>query len=140
LPVVFDAADESLVWGLDVLDPTRSFTDINEDRKHDLFATEVYFNADGNYVVDDDELANTLFYIDVETIVLHELGHALGMDHFGRTEIILDDNGDLVDVVINESSATLMNTNAYFVDREVSGSDQASFCGLYGNWGRGPRG
>ena len=139
MPVVWDANDGSLVWGLDVFDPSRSFTDVNGDGKHDLFATEIYFNADGNYVTDDPDLANTLFYIDVETIALHELGHALGMDHFGRTEVILDEEGNFVDLIINENSATLMNTNAYFQNREVSGSDKASFCGLYGNWGKGPR-
>jgi hypothetical protein len=140
LPVVFDAADESLVWGLDVLDPTREFTDINNDEKHDMFATEIYFNSDGNYVVDDDELGNTLFFIDLESIVLHELGHALGMDHFGRTKVILDGEGNLVDVLVNENSVNLMNTNNFFVKRDLSGSDNGSFCGLYGNWGKGPAG
>jgi len=139
LPVVFDAADESLVWGLDVLDPTREFTDINGDAKHDLFATEIYFNSDSTYVVDD-PLGNTLFYIDLESIVLHELGHALGMDHFGRTKIILDADGNFVDVIINENSVNLMNTNNFFIKRDLSGSDNGSFCGLYGSWGKGPAG
>jgi hypothetical protein len=140
LPVVFDAADESLVWGLDVLDPTREFSDINNDGKHDMFATEIYFNSDGNYVVDDDELGNTLFFIDLESIVLHELGHALGMDHFGRTKVILDEEGNLVDVIINQNSVNVMNTANFFVKRDLSGSDNGSFCGLYGNWGKGPAG
>jgi hypothetical protein len=140
LPFAWDANDGSLAWGLDVLDPEGEFSDVNGDGKHDLFATEIYFNIEGNYVTDDPDLANTLFYIDVETIALHELGHALGMDHFGRTEVILDENGNFVDLIVNPNSATLMNTNAYFQNREVSGSDKASFCGLYGNWGKGPRG
>lgn len=137
LPVVFEVPDDSLVWGLDVLDPTREFTDINGDRKHDLFATEIYFNAGANYVVDDPR-GNTLFFIDLESIVLHELGHALGMAHFGRTKFILDGDGNLVDVILNENSANLMNTNNFFIKRDLSGSDNGSFCGLYGNWGKGP--
>ena len=140
LPFVFDAADGSLVWGLDVLDPAREFADVNGDGKHDMFATEIYFNSDANYVVDDDDLGNTLFSIDLESIVLHELGHALGMDHFGRAEVILDENGNFVDLVINENSVNLMNTNNYFVKRDLSGSDIGSFCGLYGSWGKGPAG
>jgi DNA-binding beta-propeller fold protein YncE len=137
LPFVFDAVDESLVWGLDVLDPTRELSDINDDGKHDLFATEIYFNSDGNFVVDDDELGNTLFYIDLESIVLHELGHALGMDHFGRTKIILDEDGNFVDIILNRNSVPMMNTDNFFINRDVTGSDKASFCGIYGSWGKG---
>jgi hypothetical protein len=138
LPLVWQT-DDTLALGVEVLDPARSFTDVNRDRKHDLYATEIYFNRDWNYVVDDPDLANTLFYIDVQSIVLHELGHALGMDHFGRTQILLDDNGELVDLIINPNSANLMNTNNYMYKRDLSGSDTASFCQLYGNWGKKPR-
>ena len=136
MPVLFHADGSSWIWGLDAFDPNQPATDINDDGKRDLFATEIYFRRSANYVLDDDDLGNTLFYIDLETIVLHELGHALGMDHFGRTSVILDDNGDLVDVIVNENSGNVMNTNNYWVRRELRGSDRASFCQLYANWGR----
>lgn len=138
VPAAFDAADGSPVWGYDVLNPTREYTDIDNDRKLDVFAMEIYFNAEANYVVDDDELGNTLFFIDLESIVLHELGHALGMDHFGRAEIILDENGNFVDIVLNQNSVPMMNSNNFFINREVAGSDKASFCGIYASWGKGP--
>jgi hypothetical protein len=128
----------SLAWGLDVWDPSRSFTDVNRDRKHDLFATEIYFNRDWNYVTDNKELADTLFYIDVQTIATHELGHALGMGHFGRSTVILDANGQFIDLYVNPHSASLMNTSSYYQTRDLSGSDVASFCGLYANWGKAP--
>ncbi len=137
LPVVPDADDGSAVWGLDVLDPTRTLSDVNGDRKHDLLATEVYFNRDWNYVTDDEDLANTLFYIDVESIVLHEFGHALGMDHFGRYEVVLDQDGNFVDLILNTKSLSTMNTSNYLQKRDLSGSDVASFCGLYASWGTG---
>jgi hypothetical protein len=137
LPVVPDAQDGSPVWGLDVLDPNRELSDVNGDRKHDLVATEVYFNRDWNYVTDDEDLANTLFYIDVESIVLHELGHALGMDHFGRYEVVLDQDGNFVDLILNPHSLSTMNTSNYLQKRDLSGSDAASFCGLYADWGAG---
>lgn len=140
VPVLFDADGTSWIWGLDAFDSTQAFTDMNGDRKRDMFATEIYFRKNANYVVDNDELGNTLFYIDLESIVLHELGHALGMDHFGRTKVILDEDGNLVDLIINRNSVNLMNTNNYFVKRDLSGSDVGSFCQLYGNWGKGPRG
>jgi Matrixin len=136
VPAVYDAADDSQVWGLGILDDDRPFSDIDHDGRPDLYAMEIYFSTAGNYVVDDDELANTLFYIDVESIALHELGHALGMAHFGRTKVILDENGDLVDLVINPHSVPVMNTNNYFVKRDLMGSDRASFCELYAPWGK----
>ena len=132
--------DGSLAWGLEVWDPDRSFTDVNRDRKHDLFATEIYFNRDWNYVTDDKELADTLFYIDVQTIATHELGHALGMGHFGRSTVILDANGQFVDLYVNPHSASLMNTSSFYQKRDLSGSDVASFCQLYANWGKAPAG
>lgn len=140
VPVAFDVDGQSLVWGLDVFDPSREFSDVDANGKIDLYATEIYFNADSNYVLDDPELANTLFSIDVESIVLHELGHGLGMDHFGRSEVILDEDGNFVDLVVNRNSVPLMNTSNYFQTRELSGSDVASFCGIYANWGRGRNG
>ena len=136
LPLVYTSDNSELVLGVDVLEAD-DLADIDGDRKHDLFATEIYFNADSNYVVDDDELGNTLFYIDLQSIVLHELGHALGMDHFGSVKVILDENGQLVDLLVNQHSTPVMNTNNYFVSRELKGSDTASFCGLYGSWGVG---
>lgn len=137
VPVAFDADGQSLVWGLDVFDPSREFSDVDANGKIDLYATEIYFNADSNYVLDDPERANTLFYIDLESIVLHELGHGLGMDHFGRSEVILDEDFNFVDLVVNPNSVSLMNTANYFQTRELSGSDIASFCGIYASWGVG---
>jgi hypothetical protein len=137
LPVAWQT-DGSLAWGLDLWDPARSFTDVNRDRKADLFATEIYFNRDWQYVTDDKELADTLFYIDVQTIATHELGHALGMGHFGRSTVILDADGQFIDLYVNPHSVSLMNTSSYYQKRDLSGSDVASFCELYANWGKAP--
>jgi hypothetical protein len=139
LPIVWDASDDSFAYGVEVWDPSRAFVDANGDGKHDMFATEVYFSYDWQYVLDNPELANTLFYIDVQTIVTHELGHALGMDHFGASTVVLDDGGNFIDILVNQNSSPLMNTNSYLQKRELSGSDRGSFCGIYGNWGKGPR-
>jgi hypothetical protein len=137
LPLAWQT-DGSLAWGLDLWDPSRSFTDVNRDRKADLFATEIYFNRDWNYVTDDKELADTLFYIDVQTIATHELGHALGMGHFGRSTVILDADGQFIDLYTNPHSVNLMNTSSFYQKRDLSGSDVASFCELYANWGKAP--
>lgn len=140
VPVLFGAPDDELVWGFDILNPTREYADINADGNADLYAMEVYFTTDPrfDYVVDNNE--DELFSIDVESIVLHELGHALGMDHFGRYTTVLDENGEFVDLIVDPNSVNLMNTANYFAKRDLSGSDVGSFCGIYATWGKGARG
>lgn len=139
VPVVFDADETSLVVGYEALAAPENFSDVDHDRNADLFATELYFNAAGTFTTDA-EAGNSLFVIDLESVALHELGHALGIGHFGSTEIVLDENGDLVDVSVNPHSTPMMNTNNYLTNREVTGSDRAWFCNIYANWGTPGRG
>lgn len=140
IPIVYGTDDTTPTWGFDVLAEGGDFSDTNGDGKYDKAATEIYFNNAASFVVDDADLGNTLFHIDLESIILHELAHALDMDHFGRTKFIIDENGDLVDILINENSVNVMNTNNYFVKRELSGSDAGSFCGTWASWGKGQAG
>jgi hypothetical protein len=140
VPLARDA-DGSIVWGFDVLDPTRDLTDIDADGNADVIAMELYFTTDLRFdYITNDPNEDELFSIDVESIALHELGHALGMDHFGRSTVILDENGDFVDLIVNPNSVNLMNTSNYFGKRDLSGSDIGSFCGIYATWGKGPAG
>lgn len=139
VPVVFDADETSLVVGYEALTAPEQFSDVDHDRNADLFATELYFNAAATFTTDADA-GNSLFVIDLESVALHELGHALGIGHFGRTQIVLDENGDFVDVSVNPNSSPMMNTNNYLTNREVSGSDRAWFCNIYANWGTPGRG
>jgi hypothetical protein len=138
-PIVFDGDETSLVPGYDALAAPGDYSDVDHDGNADAYALEVYFNIDSSYTMDP-EAGNAPTLIDIESIALHELGHALGMDHFGRTEIILDENYEFVDILVNEHSTPLMNTNNYLTTRELSGSDVASFCEIYANWGTPGRG
>jgi hypothetical protein len=138
-PITIDADGTSLVPGYDVLAAPGDYSDIDHDGNADTYSMEVYFNSDSTYTTDP-TTGDALAVIDLESIALHELGHALGMDHFGRTEIILDENFEFVDIEVNSHSVSLMNTNNYLTTREVSGSDRASFCEIYANWGTPGRG
>ena len=138
-PIVFDGDESSLVPGYDALATPGDYSDVDRDGNADTYAMEVYFNSDSTFTTDP-VAGDSLFAIDLESIALHELGHALGMDHFGRTEIILDENFEFVDIQVNPNSVSLMNTNNYLTTRELSGSDVASFCEIYANWGTPGRG
>ncbi len=138
-PVVFDADEASLVPGYDALAAPGDYSDIDHDGNADAYALEVYFNLASTYTTDASE-GDSPFAIDIESIALHELGHALGMDHFGRTEIIFDENFEFVEIQVNPHSVPLMNTNNYLTTRQLSGSDVASFCEIYANWGTPGRG
>ncbi len=138
-PVVFDGDQSSLVPGYDALAAPGGYSDVDHDGNADAYSLEVYFNIDSTYTMDP-KTGDSPLAIDIESIALHELGHALGMDHFGRTEIIFDENFEFVDIEVNPNSVSLMNTNNYLTTRELSGSDVASFCGIYANWGTPGRG
>lgn len=66
--------------------------------------------------------------IDIETVALHENGHALGMGHFGKLSIT-NSNGKL-----HVSPRAVMNASYLGPVRTPLGTDQASYNSIYGNW------
>ena len=66
--------------------------------------------------------------IDIESVALHENGHALGFGHFGRI-FITNGNGKL-----HVAPRAVMNASYLGPVREPLGTDKASFNNVYGNW------
>lgn len=66
--------------------------------------------------------------IDIESVALHENGHALGFDHFGRISVV-NANGRL-----NVAPRAVMNAAYLQPQRELLGTDKASFNQVYGSW------
>jgi len=65
---------------------------------------------------------------DIETVALHENGHALGFGHFGK--IFITNNNNKLHV----APRAVMNAIILGALRDPLGTDNASFSSVYGNW------
>lgn len=98
-------------------------TDINNDGYADIAYKEVWYN-DGFTWTNDPNGAG----IDIETVALHENGHALGFGHFGKV-FTTGKNGKL-----HVSPRASMNAVILGTQRELLGTDKASYKNIFGNW------
>jgi hypothetical protein len=108
----------TLVFTDDKDDPT----DIDQNGYADVALKEIYYNNDFGWST------NGADGVDIETVALHENGHALGLGHFGnlfRTEA----NGKLHSV-----PRAVMNAVYLGPLREPLKTDKAAFCGTYAAW------
>ena len=83
---------------------------------------EVWYNDD--FTWSNDGAAG----IDIETVALHENGHALGFGHFGKI-FVTNNNGKL-----HVSPRAVMNASYLGPVRDPLGTDKASFNNVYGDW------
>ena len=107
---------------------TLTFTtgDLDMDGQPDLAAREIYYNdAFGWGTSGGPGLA------DVETIALHEAGHALSQAHFGQ--IFYNRSSDQYVF----SPRAVMNAVYSGPNRDLDGTDQAGHCGLWDSWPTG---
>lgn len=107
---------------------TLTFTegDLDMDGLPDLAAREIYYNnAFGWGTNGGPGLA------DVETIALHEAGHALSQAHFGQ--ILYNRSSDQYIF----SPRAVMNAVYSGVNRDLDGTDVSGHCGLWGSWPTG---
>lgn len=113
-------------WGF--TDQNGNLTDIDNNGRADLSFVEIYYNRGfGWSPLGEQENAQN---IDIESIVKHESGHALGLNHFGRIFLTKDDN-DIND--IHYAPRAVMNAVYVSPFRELTGTDKASFCHLWAN-------
>lgn len=118
------AFSETFVW---VDEQTFELTDVNRDGYLDTATNEVYFNDQygdpagsvPHRAWDIDVVPGSPDF-DVETIALHELGHSLGLGHFGPPPVAIMNPG-----VRNEPGRPVTYT-----------SDSSAVCSLYRSWPR----
>ena len=122
---LFDGASENVLgvtftfWFID--GPGGPPTDIDSNGKLDTALKEIWYNDDFLWTTNGGG-------IDIETVALHENGHALEMGHFGRIART-NRNGKL-----HVSPRAVMNAVILGDLRELLGTDNAAFCGNFAKW------
>jgi len=96
-----------------------TFTFVWTVRPEDVAFREIYMNDYFLWKIDDHE--------DIETVILHEVGHGLSLGHFGK--IFRSKNGKL-----HFSPQAVMNAIYYFIQHNLLGTDNASFCSIWASW------
>lgn len=98
-------------------------TDINNDGFDDVALKEVWYNDDFLWTTDPNGPG-----VDIETVALHENGHALGFGHFGKISVTNKNNK------LHVSPRAVMNAIILGTQRDLLGTDKASYNSVYGNW------
>ena len=95
-------------------------TDVDGNGLFDTACTEVYLNREFWWSPDGSG------GYDIETVAMHENGHALGLGHFG--DIFRTRNG------VHAAPRAVMNAVYLGPLSEPQRTDRSAFCGLYANW------
>jgi hypothetical protein len=112
------------VWG--DIDGNGDFipSDIDRDGNLDYAFAEVWYNHDFTWTL------TGFGGADVQTVALHENGHALGLAHFGRISSTVSHFGSRLHV----SPRAVMNAVILGTLRAPLGTDNAALCGYYARW------
>lgn len=113
-------------------------TDIDGNGKIDVAFREIYYDAICDACVPlnfwrwevDNGLNDAGIDVDIQSIALHESGHGLSQDHFGKGFI----GGD---GFLHLTSNTVMAAAYVFPSTDLKGADVAGHCANWGNWPNG---
>ena len=97
-------------------------SDVDNNGRTDTALKEVWYNNAFSWTTSDAP------GVDVETVALHENGHALELGHFGKVSVTTS-NGKL-----HVSPRAVMNAFILGVLRTPLGTDNASYCGNFASW------
>lgn len=97
-------------------------TDIDHDGRADVSSREIYYNRSFYWTTD----ATYPRAVDIQSVATHESGHAYGLGHFGY--VFQDNKG-----FIHYAPKAVMNAVYVSSFRDLTGTDNASFCQLWAN-------
>lgn len=97
--------------------------DSNGDPTDNTAIVEIYYNDNFPWSTSTPATA-----VDLETVALHEMGHALGQEHFGTIAY----NHATGEFTI--SPRAVMNAAYTGLLRDLQGSDEAGHCSIWGDW------
>lgn len=124
--VLGDGSSESVLgvtFSFVFINPDETPTDINHDGRDDTAFKEMWFNNDFTWTT-----SGLGSDIDVETVALHEIGHAFEMGHFGKIF------GTLGNLKLHVAPRAVMNAVILGTLRSPLGTDNASFCSSWASW------
>ena len=113
----------TFVWGTNTaagFEPS----DIDEDGRDDTAFKEVWYNDTFAWALS----GGGIDPVDIETVALHENGHALELGHFGAL-FRTDANGK-----VHSSPRAVMNAAVLGRLRAPLGTDVAAYCGTFASW------
>lgn len=113
----------TFVW----IDANGQPTDVNNDGYDDIAVKEVWYNDAFGWTDTGDSSQG----VDIETVALHENGHALGFGHFGKISITGNKPENLK---LHVSPRAVMNAVILGTQRDLLGTDKASYNSIYGDW------
>jgi hypothetical protein len=110
-------------------DNAGNFTDIDRNGKADLALSELYYNDRfywGNGAPN---------VVDFYSILTHEVGHSLGLNHFGKVFVTKSDAADGISIAdIKYAPYALMNAVYVTGRNEIAGTDNSSFCAIWSSF------
>jgi hypothetical protein len=95
-------------------------TDIDNNNKFDVAFREILYNNAFLWRINGN--------IDVETVALHESGHGLSQDHFGKA-FITGSNGKL-----HFAPRAVMNAAYSGIQQDIKGTDNGGHCSIWAKW------
>ena len=98
------------------IDEAGNPTDIDGDGRDDAAFREIYYNLAFPWGT-----GGASYNVDIQSVAIHEAGHALGLAHFGK--IFIKNNGRL-----QFAPKAIMNAAYVDEDRRILGTDSGAFC------------
>jgi hypothetical protein len=104
------------------VDENGNFTDIDHNGLIDKAFSETYYNDGFEWSTNSND------GFDIETVVLHESGHGLSQNHFGKA-FRTNANGKL-----HFAPRSVMNAAYSGEQRSLRGTDNGGHCSIWANW------